>query len=147
MEIENAVRGIALSSGGAGGAGYVGGAKVIDGGAAVSGEEIAALSRAVAEAWQSSGGSRVLFEARLKKQLGLVDGGCKFLAALSLFCVLQTTAWAVIEVPGGQTSTGMTLGSGARAIGLWDRTPVYGHSDPVSGTVPPPDDIGWAMTL
>jgi autotransporter passenger strand-loop-strand repeat protein len=112
--IESAVRGIALASGGAGRAG---GAKVIDGGAAVSGVEIAAVSRAVAEAWQSSGGSRALFEAKLKKRLGLEDGGRKFLAALSLACVLQTTvtpmtAWAEIEVSNGVTSSNLTIGSG-----------------------------------
>jgi autotransporter passenger strand-loop-strand repeat protein len=115
--IEGAVRSMALSSGGAGYGGRTGGTAVIDGGIAVSGVEIAAVSRAVAEVWQSSGGSRILFEAKLKQRLGRVDGGRKFLTALSLACVLQTTvapltAWAAIDVSSGQTSTGQTIGSG-----------------------------------
>jgi autotransporter passenger strand-loop-strand repeat protein len=90
-----------------------GGAAVNSGGFAVSNAQIAELTDLVHEVWHSSGGSRALFKDRLKRKLGLVDGGKKFLAALSLACVLQTTfaplaAWAevpaVITVPEGGIS-------------------------------------------
>jgi hypothetical protein len=35
----------------------------------------------------------------------------------------------------------------ADANGIWRGTPVYGHRDPVSGTVPPPKDIRWTPIL
>jgi autotransporter passenger strand-loop-strand repeat protein/autotransporter-associated beta strand protein len=64
---------------------------VQNGGIAVSAWEMAQISAAVRESWQTSGGSRALFEAGLKKRLGQREGGKKFMAALSLFCTLQGT--------------------------------------------------------
>ena len=86
---------------------------VQDGGIAVSSGEMARISHAVQDAWQTSGGSRAAFETNLKKRLGMEDGGRKFLTALSLFCTLQggvaTGAWAYTEDVNGSAVTGETV--------------------------------------
>jgi autotransporter passenger strand-loop-strand repeat protein/autotransporter-associated beta strand protein len=61
------------------------------GGISVSSAQITEVTQLVQEAWHSSGGSLTLFKDKLKKRLGLVNGGKKFLSVLSLFCVLHGT--------------------------------------------------------
>ncbi|MDR1857590.1 MAG: AIDA repeat-containing protein [Desulfovibrio sp.] len=105
-----------------------------DGGVVVSAQDIVRISRIAAETWQSSGGSRTTFAARLKERLGEVAGGRKFLAAMTLACALQgvTMPWgAMAEVAPGSgnsgedilvggsgsvdISTGLTLSAGSSA--------------------------------
>ncbi|MDR1922078.1 MAG: hypothetical protein LBS31_10130, partial [Candidatus Adiutrix sp.] len=61
---------------------------VPDGGRAFSSAGVAA---ALSEAYRAGGGSSALFEARLRRRFGSGEGGKKFLAVLSLACLMQTT--------------------------------------------------------
>jgi autotransporter passenger strand-loop-strand repeat protein len=102
--IATAVRQMAFAS-----SGGPGGDAVNSGGVAVSSAHVAEVTRVVREVWQSSGGSRALFEEKLKRRLGLVDGGRKFLAALSLACVLQTTLAPIASAFTGDVGAGVTV--------------------------------------
>jgi autotransporter passenger strand-loop-strand repeat protein len=92
---------------------------VNSGGIAVSSAQITELAQWVREVWQSSGGSRALFEDGLKRRFGLVNGGKRFVAALSLACGLQMILAAAGHaaftpiVSSGVTVTGETVGPGS----------------------------------
>ncbi|MDR1520473.1 MAG: hypothetical protein LBU23_10090, partial [Planctomycetota bacterium] len=111
--IERAVRDIAFASGGA---------EVVSGGFAVSGGELARLSREVAEIWRSSGGSRAVFERTLKTRLARLDGGRRFLAALAALGVLQGSL-----APWAMAYPGASAGDETILVGVSANLPA-GHS-------------------
>jgi autotransporter passenger strand-loop-strand repeat protein/autotransporter-associated beta strand protein len=69
--------------------GVHGGGNFFSGGEAASLREAAAV---LEEAYHSSGGSRALFEARVRERLGVVNGERKMVAALALVCALAGPA-------------------------------------------------------
>ena len=89
-----------------------GGAAVNSGGIAVSSAQVTQISRLVHEVWQSSGGSRTLFEDHLRRRLGAINGGRKFLTALSLACGVQ-----MAMIPDARAFFTPEVGSGVTVIG------------------------------
>jgi hypothetical protein len=68
-----------------------GGVAVNSGGIAVSSAQIEEVTRLVREVRHLSGRSRIRFEEKLKRRLGPVDGGKKFMASLSDRALLVPT--------------------------------------------------------